>query len=491
MQLEVVKPTRVYRISNDAVKVLFPFVAGVIQQVKQPDHLTNKIVVRSTSMPVRRINGSLASDRRLDSWRNQSPERIRWRSTTCDFTDKEDPSPRSPSNSPLRRKKQKLALLLPSDESIKSPKKQFPLLIKFRDTEKPTPPRPSVTPKEFSVFSRSRLAENSESKAEYVPVVSKYSSFPSGQQYFLPLLRDLMENLTAEENIAQQAKYQVSRSNKRFRSPTFDFFTKSLNVIRALAGDSLLDEFEYLEKIKLRSHPTTKMEADGCRSSELVATDLTKPLLVLELDDVLIHLPVRGRLYHPRASALEMKCGSPILQSREFTRGKRDSNSLTVYARPHLQQFLEELAPFYTIYVFTRLSLDIANKIVEGLDPRQKYISRVFDSQFFSKTKKGFWVKDLRVFPEQPNAKFILQVDSQTGSFFPDLDSGVPIVPFQDNPEDRELYFLKHYLLELRKSADLRASNARHFQLEKYRVFGSALKILQSVLPVRVPQYYT
>lgn len=491
MQLEVVKPTRVYRISNDAIKVLFPFVAGVIQQVKQADHLTNKIVVRSSSTPVKRINSCLTSDRRLESWRSQSPERIRWRSTTCDYTEKEDCASPSPSQSPKRKKPQKLALLLPSDDHSRSPKKQFPLLIKFREFDKPIPRRPSISPNEFAVFSRSGSSETADNKTEYVPVASKFSNFPSGQQYFLPMLRDLLENLTAEENITQQSKYQVSRVKSRFRSPVFDFFTRSLNAIRALDGDSLEDDLAYLEKIKLRGKPNSRMGVGSCRTSELVPTRLDKPLLVLELDDVLVHLPVKGRLYHPKALALELKCGSPNLQSRELIKGKKDPNSITVYARPHLQQFLEELAQFYTIYVFTRYSLEIATKIVEGIDPRQKFISRVFDSQFFCETKKGFSVKDMRIFQEQPNLGQVLQVDTQMGSFFPHLGNGVPILPFQDNPEDRELYFLKHYLLELKKSEDLRVPNSRHFQLEKYRVFGNAMKILQSLLPVRVPQYYS
>ena len=46
-------------------------------------------------------------------------------------------------------------------------------------------------------------------------------------------------------------------------------------------------------------------------------------------------------------------------------------------------------------------------------------------------------------------------VDNATYSFAFHLGNGIPVIPFYENKNDRELYFLTKYLLELAKYANI------------------------------------
>lgn len=493
MQVEIVKPTRVYRISNDAVKVLFPFMGKTIQQIKQPDHLTKRLVIRSSSLPVdRHIERLDHSFIRITDAKPTGPYFSPSRASSMEDSPRRTLSTRSKSRILRRSSPQKLALLMPSDEGARSPKIQFPLLIKFKG-ESPTGSSSPKSPQkdvDRSFFSKSSLKDtNHYDKPEVVRISPKFDSSPSGTLYFMPILRDLLEKLMSEHEHANQTKFPQNRTRFRFRSPTYDFFTKSLNAVRALATDSLVDECSYLGMMKLQEDLSSKLETVVLFNDQSAGKIVQKPLLVLELENVLIHRPVRGRLYHPRASGLEVPCPDNLTHS--YTYSAEDKFPLKkFYARPHLQNFLEDISQHYTIHVFTRLDQHQARRILQAIDPKQKYVSKLFDAQFLVPTAKGFWVKDLRIFHKEAGLSSVVQVDSQLASFFPQLSNGIPILPFEDNPDDRELFFLKHYLLELRKSTNMQTSNARHFQLEKYLEFGSALRILQSLFPPKVPSYY-
>lgn len=75
----------------------------------------------------------------------------------------------------------------------------------------------------------------------------------------------------------------------------------------------------------------------------------------------------------------------------------------------------------------------------------------------------GLHVKDLRVLGNRLLKDMIL-VDNASYSFCFQLEHGVPILPFYDNPLDKELMFLTTYLLDLMQLDDIQAKNAAHFK---------------------------
>ena len=49
------------------------------------------------------------------------------------------------------------------------------------------------------------------------------------------------------------------------------------------------------------------------------------------------------------------------------------------------------------------------------------------------------------------------------------MDNGVPIIPFYDNKDDRELLFLAQYLIDLENKENWIQLNKQHFNMEIYQ----------------------
>ena len=62
------------------------------------------------------------------------------------------------------------------------------------------------------------------------------------------------------------------------------------------------------------------------------------------------------------------------------------------------------------------------------------------------------FVKDLRVIQGR-NIEDIIMVDNFAHSYSLQLQNGVPVIPFYDNPVDDELFKLDHYLRSLHASS--------------------------------------
>jgi CTD small phosphatase-like protein 2 len=58
-------------------------------------------------------------------------------------------------------------------------------------------------------------------------------------------------------------------------------------------------------------------------------------------------------------------------------------------------------------------------------------------------------------------------VDNAVYSFGFQLDNGIPIIPYYDDPEDEELYHLIPYLDILAEEGDVRVKNNEAFQLRE------------------------
>lgn len=61
--------------------------------------------------------------------------------------------------------------------------------------------------------------------------------------------------------------------------------------------------------------------------------------------------------------------------------------------------------------------------------------------------------------------KNIVLVDNLAHSFGANIDNGIPILEFKDNPKDRELLHLQNYLEELAGTSDVRLYNRKKLRL--------------------------
>ncbi|CAD8157053.1 unnamed protein product [Paramecium octaurelia] len=176
--------------------------------------------------------------------------------------------------------------------------------------------------------------------------------------------------------------------------------------------------------------------------------DQRKYTLLLDLDETLVHCSLDVRL--PCEKKLNIRLSpSEILQV-----------GLTI--RPGLQNMLENLQPHFEIIIFTASHVQYAKKIVEFIDPK-KIISNVLSREHCCFTSLGQYIKDLSIIKNRSLSKTIL-VDNSAFSYFYQIDNGVPIIPFYDNKQDKQLALLTKYLIGVVGQEDIREYNQRYLK---------------------------
>jgi hypothetical protein len=78
--------------------------------------------------------------------------------------------------------------------------------------------------------------------------------------------------------------------------------------------------------------------------------------------------------------------------------------------------------------------------------------------------KDFFYVKDLRII-KNVDLKDMTIIDNSVLSFAYHLDNGIPIVPFTNDMNDKELVFLTYYLSSISSAEDLRIPNKNNFKM--------------------------
>ena len=81
-------------------------------------------------------------------------------------------------------------------------------------------------------------------------------------------------------------------------------------------------------------------------------------------------------------------------------------------------------------------------------------------------TPEGYYVKDLRVIRNRGMQDMVL-VDNSVYSFAYQIDNGIPIISYYDDPNDEELLHLMFYMKTLASAEDLRIQNRKAFELFK------------------------
>lgn len=154
--------------------------------------------------------------------------------------------------------------------------------------------------------------------------------------------------------------------------------------------------------------------------------------LVLDLDETLVHC------------SENIDQSFDILTKIKFTGG--ETLDCGVNFRPFAPQFLRLLSKIYEIVIFTASHSCYANSILNLLDPSNKYITfRMFRNSCLE-TEEKIFVKDLRIFANR-KLKNIVIVDNACYSYAGQIDNGVPIVPYFEGKEDRELLELAAFLI--------------------------------------------
>ncbi|KAG4195860.1 hypothetical protein ERO13_A06G135600v2 [Gossypium hirsutum] len=169
--------------------------------------------------------------------------------------------------------------------------------------------------------------------------------------------------------------------------------------------------------------------------------------LVLDLDETLVH------------STLE-HCDDADFTFTVFFNMKE--HTVYVKQRPHLHTFLEKVAEMFEVIIFTASQSIYAEQLLDILDPDRKFISRrVYrESCIFS---DGNYTKDLTVLGVDL-AKVAI-IDNSPQVFRLQVNNGIPIKSWFDDPSDCALISLLPFLETLVDVDDVRPIIAKKFGL--------------------------
>lgn len=167
-------------------------------------------------------------------------------------------------------------------------------------------------------------------------------------------------------------------------------------------------------------------------------------LLILDLDETLIH---STRVW-----------GSA---DYSFTVGP-----YLVYIRPHAELFLNSMAGYYEMAVWTSSSEEYASRVVNEL-PFRKSPDFVWTRDrctlaFDHEKRERFYIKDLKKLRRLGyNLDRVLVVDDSAESASRNYGNLVRVKPYGGEPEDRELLLLEKYLISIAERTDLRSIEKR------------------------------
>ncbi|KZV56025.1 hypothetical protein F511_12724 [Dorcoceras hygrometricum] len=186
-----------------------------------------------------------------------------------------------------------------------------------------------------------------------------------------------------------------------------------------------------------------QLDESLCNSS--VTKDTRRITLVLDLDETLVH------------STLDY-CDDADFTFTVFFNMKE--HTVYVKKRPHLNVFLERVAELFDIMVFTASQSIYAKQLLDILDPEGKLLSkRAYRESCI--ILEGIYVKDLTVLGVDL-AKVAI-IDNSPQVFKLQVNNGIPIRSWFDDPADCALISLLPFLETLVDVDDVRPIIARKF----------------------------
>jgi len=171
--------------------------------------------------------------------------------------------------------------------------------------------------------------------------------------------------------------------------------------------------------------------------------------LVLDLDETLVHCTV------------EPVSDADMVFPVEFN---GTDYQVHVRCRPFLQEFLEAVSRKFEVVIFTASQQVYADKLLDKIDPTGKFIRhRIFRDSCLP--VEGNFLKDLTILGRDLSQAVL--VDNSPHAFGYQVDNGIPIESWFDDPNDKELLKLEMFLRTLHGVDDVRDVVRKTFQIRQ------------------------
>jgi len=213
-----------------------------------------------------------------------------------------------------------------------------------------------------------------------------------------------------------------------------------------------LQAYQYLNDLTAPEFPPTLLEKDK------FVPENGKKLLVFDMDETLLHW-----IPDPKEDTVwDVKIPYKYEKYLKYK---------YLNLRPFVVECLLELSKKFQIVVFTASVQEYADPLLDYLDRQYGVIQKRFYRHHCYRTQDEVTMKDLRIFEQWGfDMKDVILVDNATHWFGFQINNGLPMVPFYDNKEDKEMIHILHYLENFVDINDIRPVLSETFQLSKLRV---------------------
>ena len=158
--------------------------------------------------------------------------------------------------------------------------------------------------------------------------------------------------------------------------------------------------------------------------------DYTKKMLILDLDETLVHSCFKPTNYNTNNNNLPK---ADIFLNIKFN---SKYHEVLVYKRPFVDEFLEKMNKYYNLIIFTASVQEYADPLLDQLD-KNKYIKLRYYRNSCLLDKNGKFVKNLSSIYN--DLKNVILLDNNPISYSYNKNNGLPIITWHFDKKDREL----------------------------------------------------
>ncbi|CAD8121331.1 unnamed protein product [Paramecium sonneborni] len=208
---------------------------------------------------------------------------------------------------------------------------------------------------------------------------------------------------------------------------------------------------------------------DYNRSNKLTKKCQQQITLFFDLDETLVHCNENP----------SMPCDVIL----DINVSKSQTVKAGINVRPYAKELLKNLSKSFEIIIFTASHSCYAEKVCNYLDPEQNIISHRLFRDSCTLTNNQLYTKDLKIYCDNTNRPLnkVALIDNASYSYAWQLDNGIPIIPFYDNKEDKELLDLEKYLKNMIGTIDVREYNKSNLKLNTFIDQRGPYKVLENL----------